>query len=178
VLSSGDWIAITVALLASAVTVGSTMFIQSREDRRAREAEAWRRATEKRRRVEASFRTILLDAGLMEGMVGIFNWKRDDARTEEERADLYATIRRIQTDLQAAVASLTLEGITEPVEKVNEVFGHFTQFRYGLARLGQPGEPADLTKEMYEHTKEIARLRKQLDAELPGVLKLIEPDEP
>jgi hypothetical protein len=54
VLSSGDWIAIAVAILASVVTVGTTLLIQSREDRRGREAEAWRRATEKRRRVEAS----------------------------------------------------------------------------------------------------------------------------
>ncbi len=145
--------AITVALLASALTVGTTVFIQGREDRRSREAEAWRRATEKRRRVHASFLSILLSSGLIKGMTGILNWKRDDARADEERADLYATIRRIQGDLQTAVASLTLEGINEPVEKANEVFGHFTEFRYGVARLGQPRDPPDLVKEMYEHTK-------------------------
>ncbi len=75
-------------------------------------------------------------------MVGIFNWKRDDGRTEEERADLYATLRRIQGDLQQAVASLTLEGIAEPVGMINELFAHFTEFRIGLASMGQPGEAA------------------------------------
>ncbi len=54
VFSTGDLIAIAVAVLTSAVTVAMTVYVQGRETRRQREAAAERRATEKRQRVHAS----------------------------------------------------------------------------------------------------------------------------
>jgi hypothetical protein len=176
IFSTGDLIAIAIAVISSLVTVGVTIFVQLREDRRMVSAEAWRRSTDKQQRVEGDFASILLSSGLIQGMTGIFNWKRDESRTEAEIADLYEVLRRIQKDLQAAAVSLTLSGIKEPVEMVEELYGHFLEFRFGLARMGVPGEDPDLRKDMFNHKKSIDSLRERLEADLPTILKSLKPE--
>lgn len=178
VFSTGDVIAIAIAVLSSLITIAVTLFVQLREDRRALSAETWRREVERQRRVTGYFASILHSAELIQGMTNIFNWKRDDARTETERADLYETIRRIQLDLQNASVNLTLDGITEPVDLIDELFHQFTEFRLGLSQMGVPGAPHNVRTEMMENKKAIDSLRGRLVKELPVVLKSLEPAQP
>jgi hypothetical protein len=174
VFSTGDLIAIAVAVVVNAVTIGVTLFVQLREDRRALSAEAWRRATDKQQQVEGYFASILLSAGLIQGMTGIFNWKSDDKRSEAEREDLYATLRRIQADLQNASVHLTVLGVKEPVDMIDELFRNFTEFRRGLANMSEPG----VRSEMIEKKKAIDNLRERLESDLPRILTLLEPMKP
>ncbi len=174
VFSTGDLIAIAVALLANAVTVAVTVYVQKSETRRQRQAAAERRATDKRRRVHASFQRVLMGANLLVGMIGIFDWTPDKFRTEADLERRHRTVEGALNGLQTAVVDLILEGITEPVQQVNELARRFGDFRHRLMLLGEGAQDPTDRSMMAEDVRATAAIRDNLELRVPGILEGIQ----
>ncbi len=175
-LSEGAWIAIAVAVLSSGVTVtvAITGFVQKSETSRQREATAERCATDKRQRVHASFQRVLMGANVLLGMVGIFDWTPDKFRTEAELEGRNRTMGAAFEGLQSAAVDLTLEGITEPVQQVQELARLFGDFRHLLMLIGEgTDDPTDRTV-IGEDVRAMAAIRNDLEQRVPGILEGIQ----
>jgi len=178
VLSAGDLIAITIALLANIVTVSVAVFIQRRETKRALDNETWRRTTEKRQRVHAHFASVLFGANMMRGMTGILQWKPDRFRSEGGLKVMTDRLEKVKNDLGEAAVNLTLEGLVEPVDSVYEMASKFFDFRERLQRLGERTEASDERQEMRKDVEAVAAITQALESTLPAILAAILPDRP
>ncbi len=149
-----------------------------RETSRQREATAEQRATDKRQRVHASFQRILMGANVLLGVVGIFDWTPDKFRTEAELEGRHRTMGVAFEDLQSAAVDLTLEGITAPVQQVQELARLFSDFRRRLMLIGEGrDDPTDGTV-MGEDVRAMAAIRDDLEPRVPGILEGIQATRP
>jgi len=152
-------------IVGGAISVWGVRYAQRHQDRR-----------EKRQRVHASLRRVLLEAGVLAGVTRPWNgpaWSEDRMAEDERRAFNQALADSAEQLRQAAV-DLTLEGIEEAVAAVNELVGHFNDFQWHQRRARTPGATED-SRVPAEASQAIATIRRDLDRRLPAILDDILP---
>lgn len=186
IFSSGDLVAIAVAIAANVVTIVVTSRVQDREDARSRSdrtardesekrAEEWKRAADKRARVNAHFVKIILAANMLEAMVGPAQWKPDRFKTPDEQKAFTETLDEVMRPLPEAAASLTIEEITAPTDTINEMLRKFVDFRRLLSLLGTSEHDVKDWDRMFEDKTAIEEAKKHLEKDVPGILKQLQP---
>lgn len=152
----------------------SAGFTAKRQDRREKEQRDHQDRREKRARVHASFKRVLMAAKTIAGMTAPYQiagggaWAPEREMSEEARQRFYDIVDRSTNDLREAVVDLTLEGITEPVEAVEEMMAKFIDFRWRRQK-----EQLRESDEVIEDVRKIAEIRGQLEAKLPQILDQI-----
>jgi hypothetical protein len=167
-------IAASAALLGALIGAGagwaSTAYVQRHQDRR-----------EKRQRVHASFKRVLLAANIYAALTTPFQrgsggaWTPEQDMTEEYRRGFYKTLEDLTEGLRTAAVDLTLEGITEPVDKVTEMAAKFDDFRWHRERTRQRTATEEDWQVPHEASQAIAAIREQLQSQLPAILDDILP---
>ncbi len=116
-----------------------------------------------------------MGANLLLGMVGsIFDWTPDKFRSEAELEGRHRIMQDAFEGLRTAAVDLTLEGLTEPVQQVQELTRRFGDFRHRLMLIGEGiQEPTDRL-EMAEDVKAMSAIRDDLELRVPGILEEIQ----
>ncbi len=153
-------------LLGGTVTMWVTRYSQRHQDRR-----------EKRHRVHASFRRVLLGANTLMAMTRLFGgsaWS-EPRMAEEDRRAFHQALEHSMDELRNAAVDLTLEGIVEPVSAVNDLVERFSDFRWHLHGSRQPGATEEDMKVPAAASKAILAIRNELHARLPAILDEVLP---
>jgi hypothetical protein len=178
VLSAGDLIAIAVALLANLVTVYVTWKDRKTHDASEKRAEEWRRAQAKYDRIHAHFAGIVRAANTLEAMVGLFQWKADKHKSEQELAQYKEILDKIMDTFADAVANLTVEGMTEQADAINKMVNRFFDFRRRLYLMGEHEEDTqDNFDQMFDDSEAIKAARIKLEEDLPAIRKKLLPEK-
>ena len=133
------------------------------------------REQDKRARVNAHFVKIILAANILEAMVGPAQWKPDRFKTQDEQKAFANTLDEIMRPLPEAAASLAVEEITAPIDAINKMLLKFFDFRRRLSMLGTADHDVKDWDVMFEDKTEIEVARKQLEKDVPGILKQLQP---
>jgi hypothetical protein len=157
------------AIVGAGVSLGVAAYNQRHQDRR-----------EKRQRVHASFQRVLMAAKHFAAMTAPLQragggaWGEPDM-AEEDRRRFQETLERLIEGLQNAVVGLTLEGITEPVDAVEELAAKFEDFRWHHQRTRGPRATEDDWRVPAEASQAIAAISQQLESQLRATLDEILP---
>jgi hypothetical protein len=154
ILSPGDLVAIGIAIIANLVTVVVTNNVQKKEDARAladrtahdaseKRAEEWKRAAAKRDRIHAHFAGIVFAANTLEAMADPMRAIPDRLKSQEALEHFKNTLDEIMRTLASAASNLTVEGMTEQVDAINQIVKKFFDFRQRLYLMNVDGEPAN-----------------------------------
>ncbi len=176
--SAGDLIAIAVAVVANLVTIFVTWKDRNARDASEKRAEEWKRAAAKHDRIHAHFAGIIFAANTLEAMVGPMQWKADKHKSEKELEAYKETLDGIMQTFADAASSLTVEGMTEQVETINDMVGKFFDFRRRLYLMGEhEGDSKDNFDQMQKDSDAIKAARTKLEEELPAILKKLLPEK-
>jgi len=190
IFGSGDLVAIgavIVAIASNVLTVIVTNRVQDREDRRAaaertardesdKREERWRRAADKRDRVNSHFVRIIVAANTLASMVGPAQWTPDHFKSDADRKAFADLLDAVMRPMPEAAANLTIEEITVPIDTINGMLLKFYDFRRRLAVLNTPEHDKDDWDLMFQDKTAIEEARNQLEKDIPGILKGLQSD--
>src|SRR5438876_7996016 len=134
-LSSGDYVAIAVAVVANIVTIYVTSRDRASRAAADKQQEEWRRAQSKHDRIHGHFAGIVFAARTLEAMATPILAKPGHLMTEKEFELFKPRLDEVMRMLADAVSSLTVEGMPEQVETVNKVVEKFFAFRLNVDLL-------------------------------------------
>ncbi len=178
-LSSGDYVAVAVAVVANIVTIYVTWRDRASRAAAEKQQEGWRRAQAKHDRIHGHFAGIIFAANTLEGMVGPLEWKADKYKSEEEVKAYRETLGEIVQTFTDAASSLTVEGMTEQVDAINDMVRKFLDFRRRLYLMAEHEEDTKVNfDEMLKDSDAIKASREKLERDLPAILQKLLPAKP